>query len=450
MRLKNTWILLVIAVVFLVYFFAIEQPRHHEEIEESERSTRITDLKLENVHHVTIRRDAETLAFTREGEAWRMTAPVDDKANNAAVNTLVSSAVNARIERTVQPSKLDASSHGLGMQPDATLYLQTEEKDTSLTIRLGGHNITKSHFYAQLELSNDVLLLPAGLRRYAMQPISDYRDDSLIDFVIDDVNRLRISSLNDTLVWEKNSSDRWTAIVAGDTIFGDASRIEAILRRLRGIRVRKFLSDDPADLSKFFPGEVNTLTFWTGFESTGRSVYFKDSGADTCHARVMDNNRITSIEATILRAFAHTYDDLRDYYVFHFDRSAIHKIRLETADTTATITKIGREWAFANPALGEIDQGQVIVLFQLLTKLRFSDVIQNRITASTASLFDHAVAKLTLYGPQDEITDELLSSLSGAVDSSQPATSRSSRLLGRITAEDLAELERTFRTLRSQ
>ena len=215
-------------------------------------------------------RDGDTLAFTREAGTWRMTAPVNDNASDAFINTLISSAVNARIERTLQPENNDESSYGLGLSPVAILHLQTVTRDTSLTIRLGMHNITKSHFYAQLGTSNEVLLLPAGLRRYAIQEISDFRDRSLIDFSLDDIRRLEISSSDHTLLWYRDPSNRWAATLDGDTVFGNTIQIEAILRRLRGIEVREFLSDNPADHSTYFEEEAGTISLWTGIEIDSR------------------------------------------------------------------------------------------------------------------------------------------------------------------------------------
>jgi hypothetical protein len=450
MRLRNTLILLLIAAAFLVYFLAVEQPRHREELQEFERSKKITDLQRETIYHVTIWRDDDTLAFTREGDNWRMIQPVVDKANTPAVNTLVATALGADIERSLPPGDNNGEAYGLGTAPDAILLLQTVTKDTSLTIRLGGHNITKSHFYAQVGTSHEVLLLPAGLRRYALQKVTAFRDDQLIDFPREEAWRFRISSVERTLLWVKDSHDRWTAVLDGDTIMGDQARIDAILRRLRGLRVREFLSDRPKEYPHYFPKEASVLSFWIGSEGTERSVHFSKRSADTCHAWVAGSDRIVSINATILDAFTETYDDLRDRNVFHFDREAVARIRMTTPDTTATIIKTGSEWAFANPALGSIDPEQFGELLRRMEGLQFGDVIENRIGASSLRKFERPSLKLTVYDGQENVIDELSCSPQPDDESSFLATSRSSRLLGGIETDSLSKLEQSFRNLRSQ
>ncbi len=450
MRLKNTLILLVIAAVFLIYFFSVEQPRHQEELREIERSTRITDLKRKNIFHVTIARDVDTLAFDREGEGWRITVPVKDNANAAAVNTLVSSALEAKIERSLRSEDIDEAAYGLGSPPDATLILQTTARDTSLTIHLGRHNITKSHFYARLDTSEEVLLLPAGLRRYALQELSDFRDKSLIGFDLDDVRSLTLSSPDHSLSWTKDSRDRWTAVLSGDTVVGGKDQIDAVLRRLRGIRVRRFLSDNPADYPIYFPERANTLSIWTRPDLTKHTVYFGAGRADTCHAWVEGNDRLVSISAAILSAFDKSYDDLRDRNAFHFDREALARIRLNTAVTTATIIKTGTEWAFTNPLFGSIDQNQISNLFRQMEILLYSEVLENRISRSSAGDLLAPSFQLTLYDRQDRIVDELSCSPHESDNSRHLATSRSSGLLGLIENESLQELKQAFDNLRSK
>jgi hypothetical protein len=450
MRLKNTLILLVIAAVFLVYFLAVEQPRHRTEMEESERSTKISELQRESIYHVAIWRADDTLSFTREGAAWRMTEPVRDKADAPTVNTLIASALGARIERTLAPGETDAAAYGLDPAPDAVLRLQTVTRDTALTIHLGGHNITKSHFYARVDSSQEVLLLPAGLRRYATQKVKAFRDDQLIDFPRADARRFRIITADRTLQWAKDSLDRWTALIDGDTIIADGNAIDAILRRLRGIRVREFLSDRTEDRSVYFPEQANVLSIWTGSEETEHSVYFSAGGADTCHARVAGSDRIVSIGAAILAAFDKTYDDLRDRNVLHFDRDEVARIEWNTPDTMATIIHTGTEWAFANPAMGSIDQVRVNELFLLLQELKFDEIRANRMDAASERELRENPLKLTLYNRQENVLDELSCSPRPDDESSFLATSRSSRLLGQIEKESLTDLDQTFRSLRSQ
>lgn len=450
MRLRNTIILLLIAAAGLIYFFVIEQPRHERKMKEIERSTRITDLKREDIYYVTIRRDNDTLKFTREGDTWWITAPVKDKANTPVLNTLVLSALGAEIDRSIAPGEGEAADFGLGPPPAATLRLQTASKDTSLTIDLGGHNITKSHFYARVHPSEEVLLLPAGLRRYALLDLSDLRDRRLIDFTLEEVERLRTASAKRVLLWEKDAGNRWTAVVGGDTIMGNQKKIDAILRRLRGIRVKNFLSDDPADRPLYFPGETDTLSFWTGNEMKMHSVYFSARNADTCCALVAGGDRIVSISSEILGAFGETYDDLRDRNILHFDRNEVAGIRLITSDTTATILRSGSEWAFANPLLGNIDQARVNELFLLLKDLRFGEIIENRFEASPGRTPGKPSFRLALYDGEKKLLDEFTCFPEREGESSVLATSLSSKLLGRLNKDRLVDLERTFRSLRSK
>ncbi|MFH1754356.1 MAG: DUF4340 domain-containing protein [Candidatus Latescibacterota bacterium] len=449
MRLKNTWILLVIAAGFLIYFFAVEQPRHEKNLAGIEQSSKITSLSLQDIHYVMIERRGETVAFERVPEGWVMTSPVEDLADKAAVNTLISSAVGARIESVVESGGTDASRYGLGSTPDATLLLFSSGKDSSLTMRIGGHNITKSHCYVQVDASAEVVLLPAGLRRYALQEVSEFRDISLIDFVLADVARMQLSGPARTLSWSKDSQGRWAAVVAGDTISGNRTEIEAILHRLRGIRIKSFMSDDPLDLSTYFAGPAGTISFSIAEESTACSVLFSARDADSCFAVVEGGSRIVSIDATILSAFDRSYDDLRDKNILHFVRDDVVKIRMVTSDTTATVIKLASEWTFANPAMSEIDQTKINDLLVLLQGLRFRVVLASRLDGSSLDEFNHPALRVSLYDDREMIVDEFFCSRPQE-DGQARATSRTSAILGTVPGESLKAVEQAFRGIRSQ
>ncbi len=450
MRLKNTWILLTIAIVFIVYFVAIEQPRHRKELETTESSYQLTGLSREDIYSVTIERPGETLEFIREGKKWRIISPVNDVAEDASVNTLISSAVETRIERKLTGRDEEASTFGLGDTPDAKMILRTSTKDTILTIRLGSHNITKSHFYAQKDTSPDILLLPAGLRRYALWAVPEFRDKKVVDFELDDVKRFEIVSNDRELAWERDEKNRWMTIAAGDTIRGDAKEIDTILHRLRALRVKKFLSDDPDDYAIYFPGKKNEITLWLAEDRIETSVALAGKAPDSCFAKRKGNDRITLTDSAILGVFDKSYHDLRDRHLLMFDREEISTIRLETTDTTATIVRAGTDWAYANPLLGKIEQRKITALLRRIENLKYSSVIEERLDNPSGFGFSNPYLKLTLLDWPGSVADQLLCGSEGDTMGVRYVTSSSSRILAGIETTDLEALVDAFHDVRKK
>ncbi|NIM19448.1 MAG: DUF4340 domain-containing protein [Candidatus Latescibacteria bacterium] len=450
MRFKSTWILLVITVAIVAYFLLVEQPRHRQERESAELATQLTALKRENIQHVILRRAAETLEFTKQGDDWQVAFPVSDKGEDSAINMLVSSAVDAKIERTFAVSDEDLPGFGLGEQPDAILVLQTSNRDTSLTIRIGGHNITKSHFYAQKDTAADVLLLPAGLRRYALWELSEFRDKDVIDFVTENVQKLELASIGRVLTWEKDTENQWVAVSNGDTIRGDDSEITVILRRMRALKAKEFVSDDPAEFETYFPGDNKTIALWLGPERARQSVIFGDKKPDSCFVKLDASDRIVLIDPDILDVFDKTYNDLRDRHLLRFDRGELFMITLETPDTTAKIIRAGAEWAFANPKLGSILQTSMNLLLYKLEGLKFTNVLEERLIDPKSHGFSNPSFQVTLFDWHENIIDRFVCGDESSSIGTRTTTSRSSSVLAEIEQSTLDDLKKAFQDIKKK
>ncbi len=425
----------------------IEQPRHENNLKTELQAGRITDLTLADIHHLTIERAGELLEFTRIGDQWRLDAPVEDLAARSSVNSLITSVVGARIERSLPVEGEDLSSYDLADPPAAVVRLATVSGDTVLAIRLGSHSITKAHCYARMEDGGDILLLPAGLRRYALLELPGYRDDKVVRFKIEAVQSFELASTGNAVQWHRNGRGGWDTIVRGDTITGDTDELEAILHRLRGLRVRKFISDDPAETGRYFSEGSPALTMWFEDKEATEKIWFEPFNRDSCYAKKDRNTRLVLTDNPILAAFEKTIDDLRNRRLLHFDRAAIGRIRYLTADTTATIVKTARKWAYDNPALGTIEHVKTEPLLSALENLKLSRVVAEEVVDKAAHGFDAPFMVITVWDPEGNVIDRLRCGAE-APGSSRYVTSRSSSLLAEIDLDQLADITAAFRNLR--
>jgi hypothetical protein len=449
-RFRNTWILLAVVVAFLAYFFFIEQPRHRQKLESEELSDQLTTLRAEDIHHITIERPGETLQFMRQEDSWRMTSPVADAVDEASINTLLLTAVNARVESKFAVEEKELSDFGLGEPPDVKLTLETQDRDTTLVITTGSHNITKSHCYARKDTFSEVLLLPAGLRRYALREVAEFRNKKVIEFMVDRVRELEITSAEQMLSWEKDAENRWVSFMRSDTIKGDKRDINGILSGIRALRVKEFVSDDPSDFEKYFSDEKKSISLWIGSDRSKKTILFGKKKEDGCYIKRESEDRTVLIDSTILDVFEKTYRDLRDRRLLHFQRIDIARIQLETRDTLATIIKTGGEWAFENPVLGSIEQYKVSNILHKMENLKYDYVIEEHLRDTSAYGFSQPSFRLTVYGTDESIIDELICGSYIENGQFKYATSRITGVLAKVRQNALEDLERAFHDIRKQ
>ena len=97
MRLRNTLILAIVAVVLAGYFFLVEQPRHRKSQERMKSSSDLASFDPRNAAFLSIERPDVVLHFVRRDGRWYLASPLSDRADDGSVNRLIVLAADAEI-----------------------------------------------------------------------------------------------------------------------------------------------------------------------------------------------------------------------------------------------------------------------------------------------------------------------------------------------------------------
>lgn len=440
MRFRPTVVLFIFAAIGLGYFFLVEQPRHRRRGVAEEREQRLTMVAPDRVFGLEIAGPDAAMRFVRSDGEWRLTDPVADRADNGSVNTLIHTAANAKVDERFPADASRLSEFGLGTGA-TTIRFSDSLQANLLSLSIGDFSLTKAHCYAREEGSEEVLVVPAGLRRYALRGLFEYRDKRVADFEVDDVTDLDIASDGHRMSWHKSSDRGWMTQQAGDTIRGDSGALDAILHELRALRTKEILSDDAEHRTRHFSDPAGSLVIRAGDSTTAFTFSRRDG--DRCYVRVEGRSRIDGIEASALDVFGRSLEDLRDRHLLRFDPKSLAKVAIETEKTDVSIVRLGEEWSFANPTLGDIDQAEVTQFVSILQDMKFREIVKQLLHDGRARELDTPVFRLVLEDSVGRILDELQS---GPIQSGRLcfATSRSSRLLGMVDAEYFETLDSLF------
>jgi hypothetical protein len=444
-RFKNTWILLIVAVILLGFFFLFEEPGHKQKLEREESEQALTNLSRSQIARLTIETPGRrTIDLEKQDGTWMIRSPVADVADEATVNTLLSSIAAAEIERTLEPDSSRRDEFGLNGTA-TRVTCATAGGDTTLSLTIGAHTLTKSHFYARRDDSPAVLLLPATIRRYAVKDLADFRDKKVMDFMLEDVTAFRIASSSRTLRWDRLPGNGWIMVQKQDTIRGDTDEIESILRQLRGLRVRSFVSDDPADFAQYWKDPKNAVTVWTAGDTVPRTLQCGILQEGEFCAKIEGGSRIVKLDGIFLDIFNKTVRDLRDRHLLSFDQDAVFKISIETPDTSGTIVRTGTEWSFLNPSLGAIEQQRVSSFVALLKDLKCDSVVEEKLADAAGRGFSRPFFSLTLFDEGGRLIDRLVAGGEDPRRSGRFVTSRSTGFLALVDPERLGAVLDRFR-----
>ena len=346
MRPKSTVVLLVIAALAVAYYFLFEQPRHKQAVDRATHAQALTLLEPGNITGMSIQRPDVTLEFERRTGEWRMLEPATDKADPRSLNTLLQQITKSRIDKRFSVETTGFGAYGLD-DPAAVIRLSTDSGDDPLVLHIGDFNLTKDRCFARIETAPNVLLLPAGIRRSASLSVFEFRDKRIFERPVAGIRHLKTISNGRTLDWTRDNNDFWFAVLMEDTIRGHATRIDNIVRELRGLRAK----DIPFPISNsdiYFQNVAGTIYLWSRDEEDSVAITFAEesSGGGTCFVKTSQTGRVSLVESTVLRVFDNTYNRLRDRRLLEFEPDRVARIAMRGPTTEVTILRSGSDWTF--------------------------------------------------------------------------------------------------------
>jgi len=440
MRPRTTAAVLLVACLLAAHYWFVERPRRERAVGRERASARLAPFAAEAATALSIARGDSSLAFVLRGARWDMTAPLEDVADAGTVGTLLAALANAEVARNLGPQS-DPTPYGLS-PPEMTVVVTAARGDTLLHLDLGRTTVDRAWAYARRAGSSEVLLVPTALRRYAGRAVEDYRYKRSLSFDISAVRSFTFAAPGRHMRWWRDGSGAWSGVVDADTVAGDPLAVEALLRRLRGLRAARFIDPPAADALMARARYRVEIDKEPPHPTVRLDVVLTDSAS--AFTRVAGETRAVEVDSSVAQVFRASLASLRDRRLLRFDPAAAHGLEIVTPDTSATLVRRGNDWFPPNPKLGRVHPARVRGLIDAALALRYDRV--GDATPDTAAAASPPAFVLVVRGDGGTLLDEMTCRRSGP--SRYRASSRSSGLSGEIDAAGLEALTSAARSLR--
>jgi hypothetical protein len=370
MRWQTTAALAVILAALGVFYYVYEIRLAPEREKVEARKGRIFAAEPAEVTAVEVKRGAELLKFQREGDGWRMLAPVATRADRGAVEELVTSVITAKADREISASPASLAEFGLDApKADVTLTLKDGKQ---LGLQLGGKNPTGVWVYGREPGKSAVVALPDGVLRDATRPVADFRDKTVLAFDRTSVTGVDIATPEERLGLQA-ADGKWTLTGAAPRP-ADGDVVSDFLEKLGSARVKEFVAEAPASLQSFGLDRPVRVDVHTGRDKDRATKTLLVGRADATkqgvYAMRPGESSVLLLPEELNKALPRNAAALRDKTVLAFDRDKIARIEIDGPKGTVTLARENNQWRITAPEALAADQVEAGALIQKLRGLK--------------------------------------------------------------------------------
>jgi len=252
------------------------------------RDKALVKFDRDKVTGVEVTAEGKTLEFAKAGSDWRMTKPLDTRADFSAVEGLIGRLESAQMKSIVpgEPSSGDLKKYGLD-KPSVSASIRLGS--ARATVLLGGKS--DAGVYARDGSRPDVMTVDNSVADDLKKAADDYRKKDVFDFRAFNATKVELTRNGQTVVFERvkgqgETPDKWRRVSpnAGDP---DTRKVEALLAGLADMRATSF-----ADAKTKTGLDAPALTVAASFDEGKKQerVTFGKVGNDVFAARTDEPN----------------------------------------------------------------------------------------------------------------------------------------------------------------
>ena len=406
----------IVAVLFaglgaFVYFYEIEGGKRREEA--AEEAKKLFQFEKEEVKSISLTRSDGSIILEKENGSWKLVAPIEAKADEAAVDGLASELSSTLLERSLESSPVDWKDYGL---ENPNLKITVGLKDgRRLNLELGDKDFNQASVFGRVPHLAKVLVLPTLLYTAVDKELLDFRDKSVLDFDREQVREVRIRARRKTYRLQKEGED-WS-IREPIQARADRAEIRSLLSDLEFARVEEFVErgagklktyglKEPSSRVDLFLGDSRARKTLLVGKQVGAQFYAKDdSGEDVFRIK---EDLVDKLELDLSK--------LRDRKMARFERDEVKRVEVKLPDREFEFARNSEDqWRLRTPAGHGEKSVLEYKLFWPLEDLEGKEIVDRANLDDPKYGFSEPSAEIKVVKQDDEVIEVVLGKTEGEV-----------------------------------
>ncbi len=421
MKLRTTLILLVLVVGLGVWIKFFESKKPNTEMA-TRRAGQVVNFDRDKLEGIAIQNGDDRIELQRQAGKWRLTRPVQDQADNAAIDNLISDLENWRKEGTIAAKDVTAdkgrmTEFGLS-QPKLRLHLLGP--DAPPEILFGKDTAFQGQIYVRFADAKDVFIATENVRTDISKKPDDFRDRKLTDLTTAQVTRAVLKSPAGEIELTKRN-EHWD-IVKPLQARGDDQKINDLLAQISNARIQEFVAPDSGDLHAYGLSEPRgSITLYGADEQPakatdssqadeGRTLQIgapADKIKDAIYVRSQTRHAVYALPKKTEELLQVRPNDLRDRHLLRLDTNNLDRIHIEASGQPATVlARHEQNWAITSRNNGPANADEVGRLLNTLNEQLVSKFVADTATELPKYGLDEPLLKLTFSSYASENTAE--------------------------------------------
>jgi hypothetical protein len=357
MRFRSTLVLALVFAALGAYLYLVEFERAAHE---ADKKT-LLSFETSDVKSVTLEYPDRKITVERAADDWKITAPIEAKADKVTVDNLVRAIADCEVKKTLDDVGDDVAAYGLD-KPKVTVHVALDKGEVP-AIRVGKTSPVGFSTYLQRSDEKKVYLTNSAFQSGMEKQVKDLRDKKIVTFDTGAVSRITLDRGADSTVLTK-TDDTWK-IEKPAEYAADATAVGALISSLESLRAKDFPSEASDDLKPFGLDEPRlAVSLTAGADGPVTRILFgKDAEDKSVYVKVGDRPTIFTVGDWSYRDSDKKTGDLRDKtIVAAVARDDVQEIRIDHAgfDTARLLRGDGGAWKFGEgdgtPVSAMVDQ----------------------------------------------------------------------------------------------
>ena len=406
MKTRNTLILFGVAVALFAFIFFYERKIPSTK-EAKEREAHVVQFDREKIDGITITNNEDKIELRKRDNAWYVEKPVKDRADAAAVATLLTGVETLRKDAVIgeeNGKKADLKDYGL---TKSTLRLKLSGSGAPPELLFGKDAAVEGKTYVRVDDSDTAFLVENDLKNQLTKKADDFRDHRLTNLTAGQISKFTIKTPAGGMELEKKT-DHWQInkpLVAR----ADDSKVADTIAQVLTTQIDTFVPESGAAAAGLNEPR-GTITLSAEGEKKPAVLQIgqpSEKDKDKVYAKLSTRESTYLLPKKVADLLSLKPNDLRDRHLLRVNFDSVDRITIEPAGRPKVVlARNGEDWIIKSgadrPANGAEIQRMIVDLQSTQVTAFVSDV------ASDLQKYglDQASLKVTLSAYASENTAE--------------------------------------------